>query len=109
MNEAAPCPTAPRMSTARLARVGGWFSDRLSRRSGRRQGRIYAVWLGMGVSAILLLAGSHLTITMIALPMIALAAGFNYFATFNFWSSCIALSPDFSTSLSGLMNTAGYV
>ena len=109
MMEAAAWTSAPFLAMAMLSPVGGWFSDHLSRRSGRRQGRIYAVWLGMGVSAILLLAGSHLTITVIALPMIALAAGFNYFATSNFWASCIDLAPDFSASLSGLMNTVGNV
>jgi ACS family glucarate transporter-like MFS transporter len=109
MMEAAAWTSAPFLAMAILSPVGGWFSDHLSRRSGRRQGRIYAVWLGMGVSAILLLAGSHLTITMIALLMIALAAGFNYFATSNFWASCIDLAPDFSASLSGLMNTVGNV
>ena len=109
MMEAAAWTSAPFLAMAMLSPVGGWFSDHLARRSGRRQGRIYAVWLGMGVSAILLLAGSHLTITVIALPMIALAAGFNYFATSNFWASCIDLAPDFSASLSGLMNTVGNV
>ena len=63
----------------------------------------------MGVSALLLLTGSHLRVTVIALPMIALAAGFNYFATSNFWASCIDLAPDFSASLSALMNTVGNV
>jgi ACS family glucarate transporter-like MFS transporter len=109
MMEAAAWTSAPFLAMAVLSPVGGWFSDHLSRRSGRRQGRIYAVWLGMGVSALLLLTGSHLSITVIALPMIALAAGFNYFATSNFWASCIDLAPDFSASLSALMNTVGNV
>jgi ACS family glucarate transporter-like MFS transporter len=109
MMQAAAWTSAPFLAMALLSPVGGWFSDRLSRRSGRRQGRIYAVWLGMGVSAVLLLLGSHLSITVIALSLIALAAGFNYFATSNFWASCIDLAPGFSASLSGLMNTVGNV
>ena len=109
MMQAAAWTSAPFLAMALLSPVGGWFSDRLSRRSGRRQGRIWAVWLGMGVSAILLILGSHLSITVIALPMIALAAGFNYFATSNFWASCIDLAPEFSASLSGLMNTVGNI
>ena len=109
MMQAAAWTSAPFLAMAMLSPVGGWFSDRLSRRSGRRQGRIAAVWLGMGVSAVLLLAGSHLTITLIALPMIAFAAGFNYFATSNFWASCIDLAPEFSASLAGLMNTVGNI
>jgi MFS transporter, ACS family, glucarate transporter len=109
MMEAAAWTSAPFLAMALLSPVGGWFSDRVSRRSGRRQGRILAVWLGMGISAVLLALGSHLSITAIALPMIALAAGFNYFATSNFWASCIDLAPDFSASLSALMNTVGNI
>ena len=109
MMQAAAWTSAPFLAMALLSPVGGWFSDRLSRRSGRRQGRIWAVWLGMGVSAVLLILGSHLSITVVALPMIALAAGFNYFATSNFWASCIDLAPEFSASLSGLMNTVGNI
>lgn len=107
--QAAAWTSAPFLAMAVLSPVGGWFSDRLSCRSGRRQGRIWAVWLGMGVSAVLLVLGSHLSITVVALPMIALAAGFNYFATSNFWASCIDLAPEFSASLSGLMNTVGNI
>ena len=90
-----------------LAPVGGWFSDRVARHSTRRRGRLTAVWLGMGVSTIFLLLGSHLKSTAVALPMIALAAGFNMFAAANFWAACIDLAPDFSASLSALMNTLG--
>ena len=47
------------------------------------------------------------TVAAIALPMIALAAGFNMFAAANFWAACIGLAPDFSASLSALMNKLG--
>ena len=104
---AAVWTSAPFLSMAVLAPVGGWFSDRIARRSTRRRGRLTAVWLGMGVSTILLLLGSHLNVTAVALPMIALAAGFNMFAAANFWAACIDLAPDFSASLSALMNTLG--
>jgi ACS family glucarate transporter-like MFS transporter len=104
---AAVWTSAPFLAMAVLAPVGGWFSDRVAQRSTRRRGRLIAVWLGMGVSTILLLMGSHLTVTAVALPMIALAAGFNMFAAANFWAACIDLAPDFSASLSALMNTLG--
>jgi ACS family glucarate transporter-like MFS transporter len=107
--QAAVWTSAPFLAMAVLAPVGGWFSDRVARGSNRRRGRLTAVWLGMGVSALLLFSGSHLTITVIALPMIALAAGFNMFAAANFWAACIDLAPDFSASLSALMNTLGSI
>jgi MFS transporter, ACS family, glucarate transporter len=104
---AAVWTSAPFLSMAVLAPAGGWFSDRIARHSTRRRARLTAVWLGMGVSTILLLLGSHLKVTAVALPMIALAAGFNMFAAANFWAACIDLAPDFSASLSALMNTLG--
>jgi ACS family glucarate transporter-like MFS transporter len=106
---AAAWTSAPFLAMALLSPVGGWFSDRIARTSDRRRGRRVAVWLGMGVSAVLLYAGSHLTVTAVALPMIALAAGFNMFAAANFWAACIDLAPGYSASLSALMNTVGSI
>jgi len=105
--QAAVWTSAPFLAMALLSPVGGWFSDRVARTLGRRRGRLTAVWLGMGVSTVLLFLGSHLSITVIALPLIALAAGFNMFAAANFWAACIDLAPDYSASLSALMNTLG--
>jgi ACS family glucarate transporter-like MFS transporter len=107
--QAAVWTSAPFLAMALLAPVGGWFSDRVARTAGRRRGRLTAVWLGMSVSAALLFLGSHLTVTVVALPMIALAAGFNMFAAANFWAACIDLAPGYSASLSALMNTLGSI
>jgi MFS transporter, ACS family, glucarate transporter len=104
---AAAWTSAPFLAMALLSPVGGWFSDRVARVSDRRKGRLAAVWLGMGLAALLLYKGSHLSLTVVALPMIALAAGFTMFAASNFWAACIDLAPDYSASLSALMNTAG--
>jgi MFS transporter, ACS family, glucarate transporter len=107
--QAAAWTSAPFLAMALLSPVGGWFSDRVAEISDRRRGRLAAVWLGMGVSALLLYGGNHLTVTVIALPMIALAAGFNMFAAANFWASCIDLAPSYSASLSSVMNTLGSI
>jgi sugar phosphate permease len=107
--QAAVWTSAPFLAMAVLAPVGGWFSDVVARRTSRKTGRITAVWVGMGLAAVLLFSGSHLTITAIALPAIALAAGFSMFAATNFWAACIDLAPDFSASLSALMNTVGSI
>ena len=105
--QAAAWTSAPFLAMALLSPVGGWFSDRVARVTDRRTGRVAAVWLGMGLSALLLYSGNHLQLTLIALPMIALAAGFNMFAAANFWAACIDLAPSYSASLSALMNTMG--
>jgi ACS family glucarate transporter-like MFS transporter len=104
---AAAWTSAPFLAMAVLSPVGGWFSDRVAQFSDRRKGRLAAVWLGMGVAALLLYTGNHLSLTVVALPMIALAAGFTMFAAANFWAACIDLAPGYSASLSALMNTVG--
>jgi ACS family glucarate transporter-like MFS transporter len=104
---AAAWTSAPFFAMAVLSPVGGWFSDRIARMSDRRTGRRVAVWVGMGLAALLLYLGNHLSVTVIALPMIALAAGFTMFAAANFWASCIDLAPSSSASMSALMNTVG--
>jgi ACS family glucarate transporter-like MFS transporter len=106
---AAAWTSAPFLAMAVLSPVGGWFSDRVARVSDRRRGRLAAVWVGMGVAALLLYTGNHLNLTVVALPMIALAAGFTMFAAANFWASCIDLAPGYSASLSALMNTVGSI
>ena len=107
--QAATWTSAPFFAMAVLSPVGGWFSDRLSRITDRRRARQIAVWLGMGLGALLLYSGNHLNVTAVALPMIALAAGFTMFAAANFWAACIDLAPGYSASLSALMNTIGSI
>ena len=92
-----------------ISPLGGLFSDRVARNFGLRRGRQVAVWVGMGLSALLLYAGSHTANTSFALPMMALAAGFLMFGAANFWAACIDLAPDHSATLSALMNTLGSV
>jgi ACS family glucarate transporter-like MFS transporter len=105
--QAAAWTSMPFLAMALLSPIGGWFSDRVARATDRRRGRVAAVWLGMGLSALLLYGGNHLKVTVVALPMIALAAGFNMFAAANFWAACIDLAPSYAASLSALMNTMG--
>jgi len=76
---AAEWTSAPFLAMALLSPIGGWFSDRIANVTDRRTGRVAAFWVGMGIAAVLLYAGNHLHATAIALPMIALAAGFTMF------------------------------
>ncbi len=107
--QAAVWTSIPFVSIAVLSAIGGLLSDRISKKLGRRRGRQCAVWLGMGLSATLLYLGSHISDSAIALPLIGFAAGFNMFGAASFWAACIDLAPDYSASLSGLMNTLGNI
>ena len=97
----------PYIAIALLAPVGGVFSDRVSSRLGKRSGRRTAVAVGMGMSAVLLFAGSHTVANLPALLMLGLGAGFNMFAATTFWATAIDLSEAHTASVSGLMNTFG--
>ncbi|MBS1801352.1 MAG: MFS transporter [Acidobacteria bacterium] len=92
-----------------LTPLGGWFSDRAAKRWGRRRGRQGTVWLGVVLSAIMLAAGARISNNTYAIVLLALAAGFNLFATPAFWATCNDLSPRSSGSLSGLMNMGGNI
>jgi ACS family glucarate transporter-like MFS transporter len=99
--------TTPYITITVLAPLGGWFSDRAVKKWGSNNGRRIAVWTGMGLSAALLWLGSHAAGAVAATVLLALGAGFNMFAAVTFWAACIDLSPSFTGSLSGLMNTFG--
>jgi ACS family glucarate transporter-like MFS transporter len=99
--------STPFIATTLFAPTGGWVCDRAVRRFGKRRGRQTTGWLGMGCSAMLLWAGSHTVDYRLAILLLAAAAGFNFFAMPSWWATCIDLTPNYSGSLSGLMNTCG--
>jgi ACS family glucarate transporter-like MFS transporter len=100
---------APFLAILMLSPVGGWFSDFAARAFGKRRGRQAAVWVGTGMSAVLIWIGSHTANTPTAIILVGAAAGFNMFANVTFWTACIDLVPDYAASLSGMMNAFGAV
>jgi ACS family glucarate transporter-like MFS transporter len=99
--------STPFLAIALLAPLGGWLSDRAVAHWGKRRGRQSAVWLGAACSAALLWAGGHTAHNLLAILLLAGAAGFNLFATTTWWATCNDLTQNFSGSLSGLMNMSG--
>lgn len=99
--------STPFIAIILLAPVGGWLSDRLVARTGVRRGRRYAIWIGVALSAIMLPAGGYVANNTLAILLLAGASGFNLFATTIWWAACNDITPNFSGSLSGLMNMSG--
>jgi ACS family glucarate transporter-like MFS transporter len=97
--------TMPFITMTLMAFLGGWLSDKAVARLGRRRGRQSTACLGMVCSAVLLLAGSHAVSTFSAVLLLAASAGFSSFAAPSWWATCIDFTPNYSGSLSGLMNT----
>lgn len=99
--------STPFLAIAVLSPVGGWFSDRAVGEFGRRRGRQIALWTGVAFSASFMWIGSATQDNTIAIILLALASGFNLFATATLWATCNDLTRDFAGSLSGLMNMFG--
>jgi ACS family glucarate transporter-like MFS transporter len=98
---------APFVAVVLMAPLGGWLSDRAVARWGRKRGRQAIVWTGMTCSAVLLSLGAHTADNTLAILFLAIAMGFNMFATPTWWAACIDLAPNYSGSLSAMMNTSG--
>jgi ACS family glucarate transporter-like MFS transporter len=101
--------TVPFLTMTLMALLGGWMSDKAVARFGRRRGRQSTACLGMTCSALLLLAGSHAVGSVSAVLLLSAAAGFGSFAAPSWWASCIDMTPNYSGSLSGLMNTCANI
>lgn len=97
----------PFLAVLVLAPLGGLFSDYAVGRFGRGRGRQVTVWLGMTLSAALMAGGAHLASNALAVLCLAGAVGFNIFATSSWWAGCIDLAPNYSGSLSSMMNALG--
>jgi MFS transporter, ACS family, glucarate transporter len=97
----------PYLAIAVLSPLGGLFSDFAVRVFDKPWGQRIAVWLGMFTSAALMWTGAHAPNRVIAILLLAAAAGCNMFASVTFWAACIDLGQQFSGSVAGLMNTFG--
>lgn len=99
--------STPFLAIILLAPIGGWLSDRAVARFGVRRGRRCAVWIGVSFSALMLPLGGYIANNTLAILLLAGASGFNLFATTTWWAACNDITPNFSGSLSGLMNMSG--
>ncbi|HUY12089.1 MAG TPA: MFS transporter [Terriglobia bacterium] len=107
MKQGSVWTSTPFIAVTLLALLGGWLSDRAVQRFGKYRGRQSTVWVGVACSPLLLLIGAHTHNNLIAIPLLAAAAGFNFFSLPAWWAACIDLMPNYSASLSALMNSFG--
>ena len=101
--------STPFIAMTLLALLGGLLSDRAVQRFGKRRGRHAMVFLGGISSATLLLIGTHIHNDFVAIPLLACAAGFNFFPTPTWYATCIDLMPNYTGSLSALMNSVAHI
>ncbi len=96
--------TLPFIAMAVGSLLGGWVSDLLSKKQGKRIGRCYLAAAAIGLSAILIALGTRIADTNIAVIYLAAGAGALYLSQSSFWSVSADIGKKSAGSASGVMN-----
>jgi len=87
--------------------LGGWISDRLTKRHGKRVGRCLSACVAMVGSAIFVAVGTHVADARLASVVLAGGAGALYLSQSAFWSVSSDIGGRSAGSVSGVMNMGG--
>jgi len=84
--------------------LGGWISDRISLRHGKRIGRCWPAAFGMGLAALFVALATQVADARLAALVLALGSGSLYIAQSAFWTLSADLGRSSAGSVSGFMN-----
>ncbi len=87
--------------------LGGFVSDRLTRRWGKRAGRCYLAAAAIAVCACFIAFGTQVESARLASVVLAGGAGTLYISQSSFWSVSADIGRDSAGSVSGIMNMGG--
>jgi ACS family glucarate transporter-like MFS transporter len=96
--------SGPFIAMALFCPLGGWLSDRLTIKYGRREGRNGVGGGGMLLTGLLIFSGAMAREPYTAIVLLSLGAGILYATVGAYWASTIDISHEHSGALSGLMN-----
>jgi ACS family glucarate transporter-like MFS transporter len=94
----------PFIAIAVFCPLGGWLTDRLTKKHGRGIGRTGIGAAGMFLTSLLIYSGAVAEGPYTAVLMLSLGAGILYSTVGAYWASTIDFSRKYSGALSGLMN-----
>lgn len=89
--------------------LGGWLSDIVMKRYGKRWGRCGIAIFGMGLAAVFLAWATRVGSAHLATFALAGGAGALYLSQSSFWSVSADLGGSSAGSVSGLMNMGGQI
>jgi MFS transporter, ACS family, glucarate transporter len=95
----------PFIAMAVTSPTGGWISDRLTRRYGKRIGRGAIASFGLAMAGVFLLIGPQEQDARLASIVLAGGAGALYLSQSSFWSITADIAGRSAGSVSGVMNT----
>ncbi|HTS12665.1 MAG TPA: MFS transporter [Candidatus Limnocylindrales bacterium] len=97
----------PFAAMAACSSLGGWISDRLTRRHGNRAGRCLSASVAMVAAAIFVGLGTYVSDARLASFVLAGGAGALYLSQSAFWSVSSDIGGRSAGSVSGVMNMGG--
>jgi nitrate/nitrite transporter NarK len=95
----------PFLAMATCSPLGGWISDRLTKRFGKRIGRCGIAAASMALAAVFIALGTKAADARLATIVLAGGAGASYLSTSSFWSVTADLAGTSAGTVSGVMNT----
>jgi ACS family glucarate transporter-like MFS transporter len=99
----------PFIGMATCSPLGGWISDRITVRHGKRAGRCGIAVVGIGLAAVFIALGTQVESAQIASIVLAGGAGALYLSQSSFWSVTADLAGSSAGSVSGVMNMFGQI
>lgn len=99
----------PFLAMAICSPLGGWISDVLTRRYGKRIGRCGVAVGGIALAAVLIALGTQVESARLASVVLAGAAGALYLSQSSFWSVTADMAGASAGSVSGVMNMGGQI
>lgn len=99
----------PFLAMATCSPLGGWISDRLMKRFGKRIGRCGIAAVSIALSAVFLALGTQAQDARLASIVLAGGAGALYLSQSSFWSVTADLAGRSAGSVSGVMNMGGQI
>ena len=97
----------PFLAMAVCSPLGGWISDRLTKRYGKRLGRCSLAAFGIGLCAVFIALATQVSSAQLASVVLAGGAGALYLSQSSFWSVSADLGGKSAGSVSGIMNMGG--
>jgi ACS family glucarate transporter-like MFS transporter len=97
----------PFAAMAACCSLGGWISDRLTRRYGNRVGRCLSAAVSMAMASVFVGLGTHVADARLATVVLAGGAGALYLAQSAFWSVSSDIGGRSAGAVSGVMNMGG--
>ncbi len=95
----------PFIAMATCSPLGGWISDRLTRRYGKRIGRCGTAGVSIALAAVFIALGTQAADARLATLVLAGGVGALYLSASSFWSVTADLGGTSAGTVSGVMNT----